>query len=179
MKTSDVMLFINSFTANAGTLPKWQKNTRRQDSVRCPHLPAQWHQEAPQPPPSSTPDPMEMQMPVPEGTCSISQDPLFVCVKIQDPRAELRLAEIKVTPPAARVGECQAGWLCCPDPLHCLCCWPTAQNGDSNQNVFKRWRGFRCCPRHTVCSLRSAYIHFHVKLPAGALQPPGHLLHVQ
>lgn len=27
--------------------------------------------------------------------------------------------------------------------------------------------------------LRSAYIHLHVKVPPGALQPPGHLLHVQ
>lgn len=72
-----VMLFINSFTANAGTLSKRQKHTPRQDPVRCPYLPSHWHQEAPQPPLPSTPAPIEIQMPVLEGTAA---SPKMLCM---------------------------------------------------------------------------------------------------
>lgn len=57
---------------------------------------------------------------------------------------------------------------------HCLLLQAHSKKGTTNWNIFKWWRIFTCCPRQS-----SANIHLHVKLPSGALPPPGHLLYVQ
>lgn len=110
------MLFINSFTGNAGTLPKWQ-DTWSQDPVRCPHLPFNWHQAAPQPSFLSTPAPLEIQVPVLAGSCSISQDALQADWWSRTLGLSWSLPKKKVMLAAARVGQCQTWSLCCQAPL--------------------------------------------------------------
>lgn len=185
MMKRDGMPFINSFTVNAGTLPKWQKNSWRRGPLRCDHLLFHWNQEVPQQVLLSTPAPMEIQMPDLEGSCSTSQNALYGWLKIQNPRIRLMSAEKKPHQTGWRWSREVSGSTtvlpCHRDSgalLYCCLLLAHSKKGTTNQNIFKRCRTFRCCPRQHMNSLRSAYIHLHVKLPSGVSPPPAHLLYV-
>ena len=149
---------------------------------------ATWHQAAPQPPLPSAPAPAKSRCQS-KGELSISRDALHGWLKIRDPRAELTLAKEKGHADCSQSRSVSGLMTVQPEPhchsdsgapLHCPLLLANTKEGRPLTKMFsKRWRRFRCCPRHAASSLTSAYIHLHVKLPSGTLQPPGHLLHVQ
>lgn len=184
MKKSDVMLFIDSFTGNAGTLPKMAKGHPEAGPCKVSSFAISMTTR------SASASPFLHSSPHgnPDASpCSISQDSLCSWLKTQDPRAELMLAKkkshtnysqsrsvsglITMLPSLAATVTQQQGLL----PLLLA----NNKKGTPLIKMFLRGEGDLGAVPDTSSYQRSAYIHLHVKLPSGALQAPGgHLPHV-
>lgn len=157
----------------------FQNNSWRQDPARCVHLPFHRNQAPPSlhSSPHGNPDARptgELQHLTKYSLCMTEDPGLGWCLPKKKPhqtgrRWSRQVSGLTTVLPGHRDSRAL---------LYCLLWLAHSKKGPTNQ-FFKRWRILRCCPRQHTNSLRSAYIHLHVKLPSGALTPPGHVLYVQ